>query len=138
MTWPRGIALAEVYWSTKSNKNWDDFISRLEKQFPRLDAAQIKYSTSMYNVVFSAARIKNSDFGVTLSTEVKGLDIYYTFDNTNPDNFSAKFTGTPIQFPNGATYLNVIAYRDGKPIGEQINITKDVLSQRLDEKHHVY
>ena len=57
---------------------------------------------------------------------------------TNPDNFSQKFTGQPIQFPIGATYLNAIAYRNGKPIGEQINITKDVLSQRLDEKHHVY
>jgi hexosaminidase len=138
MTWPRGIALAEVYWSAKANKNWDDFITRLEKQFPRLDAANIKYSTSMYNVVFKAARIKNSDFGVTLTTEVKGLDIYYTFDNTNPDNFSPKFDGSPIQFPVGATYLNVIAYRDGKPIGEQINMSKDVLTQRLDEKHHVY
>jgi len=138
MTWPRGMALSEVYWSARSNKNWDDFISRLEKQFPRLDAANVKYSTSMYNVIFQPARIKNSDFGVTLTTEVKGLDIYYTFDNTNPDNFSPKFTGTPIQFPVGATNLNVITYRNGKPIGEQINITKDVLSQRLDEKHHVY
>jgi hexosaminidase len=138
MTWPRGMALAEVYWSAKTNKNWDDFITRLEKQFLRLDAANIKYSTSMYNVVFKAERIKNSDFGVTLTTEIKGLDIYYTFDNTNPDNFSPKFDGKPIQFPVGATYLNVIAYRDGKPIGEQINMSKDVLTQRLDEKHHVY
>ena len=138
MTWPRAIALAEVYWSSKANKNWDDFITRLEKQFPRLDAANIKYSTSMYNVVFKPERIKNSDFGVTLTTEVKGLDIYYTFDNTNPDNFSAKFDGKPIQFPVGATYLNVITFRDGKPIGKQINMPKDVLTQRLDEGHHEY
>ncbi len=138
MTWPRAIALSEVYWSSKANKNWDDFITRLEKQFPRLDAANIKYSTSMYNVVFKPERMKNSDFGVTLTTEVKGLDIYYTFDNTNPDNFSAKFDGKPIQFPVGATYLNVIAYRDGKPIGKQINMPKDVLNERLDEGHHEY
>jgi hexosaminidase len=32
----------------------------------------------------------------------------------------------------------VITYRDGKPIGEQINMPKDVLVKRLDEKHHVY
>ncbi len=138
MTWPRAIALAEVYWSSKANKNWDDFITRLEKQFPRLDAANIKYSTSMYNVVFKPERIENSDFGVTLTTEIKGLDIYYTFDNTNPDNFSAKFDGKPIQFPVGATYLNVIAYRDGKPIGKQINMSKDILDERLDEGHHEY
>ncbi len=138
MTWPRGIALAEVYWSSKENKNWNNFITRLEKQFPRLDAANVKYSKSMYNVIFQPARIKNSDFGVTLTTEVHGLDIYYTFDNTNPDRFSPKFDGTPIKFPVGSTYLNVITYHDGKPIGEQINIAKNVLAQRLDEKHHVY
>jgi hexosaminidase len=138
MTWPRGIALAEVYWSTKANKNWTDFITRLEKQFPRLDAANVKYSRSMYNVIFEPARIKNSNFGVTLITEVKGLDIYYTFDNTNPDRFSPKFDGKPIQFPDGANFLNAIAYRDGKPIGVQINVPKDVLEKRLDEKHHVY
>ncbi|HEY5464037.1 MAG TPA: family 20 glycosylhydrolase [Hanamia sp.] len=138
MTWPRGMALAEVYWSSKANKNWRNFVSRLEEQFPRLDAANIKYSKSMYNPIFEPARIKNSDFGVTLTTEVKGLDIYYTFDQTNPDRFSPKFDGKPIQFPEGATQLNVITYRDGKPIGEQINMPKDVLVKRLDEKHHVY
>jgi len=138
MTWPRGIALAEVYWSSKANKNWTNFVTRLENQFPRLDAANVKYSKSMYNVIFEPVRIKNSDFGVTLTTEVKGLDIYYTFDNTNPDNFSPKFDGKPIEFPVGATYLNAIAYRDGKPIGEQINMPKDALQKRLDEKHHVY
>jgi len=138
MTWPRAIALSEVYWSAKSNKNWSDFVSRLEEQFPRLDAANIKYSKSMYNPIFEPARIKNSDFGVTLTSEVKGLDIYYTFDQTNPDRFSPKFDGKPIQFPVGATQLNVITYRDGKPIGEQINMPKDVLVKRLDQKHHVY
>lgn len=138
MTWPRAIALAEVYWSAKANKNWSDFVTRLEEQFPRLDAANVKYSKSMYNAIFEPARIKNSDFGVTLTTEVKGLDIYYTFDQTNPDRFSPKFDGKPIQFPEGATQLNVITYRDGKPIGEQINMPKDVLVKRLDEKHHVY
>lgn len=138
MTWPRAIALSEVYWSAKSNKNWSDFITRLEEQFPRLDAANIEYSTSMYNPIFEPARIKNSDFGVTLTTEVKGLDIYYTFDQTNPDRFSPKFDGKPIQFPVGATQMNVITYRNGKPIGEQINMQKDVLVKRLDQKHHVY
>jgi hexosaminidase len=138
MTWPRAMALAEVYWSAKANKNWGDFVTRLEGQFSRLDAANVKYSRSMYNAIFEPARIKNSDFGVTLTTEVKGLDIYYTFDQTNPDNFSPKFDGKPIQFPVGATQLNVITYRDGKPIGEQINMPKDVLEKRLDQKHHVY
>jgi hexosaminidase len=35
MTWPRP-ALAEVYWSQKAVRNWDNFIERMETQFPDL------------------------------------------------------------------------------------------------------
>ena len=56
----------------------------------------------MYNPISEPARIKNRDFGVTLTTQVKGLEIYYTFDQTNPDRFSPEFDGKPIQFPVGA------------------------------------
>jgi len=31
--------------------------------------------------------IANDSISVELSTEVEGLDIYYSFDNSNPDNF---------------------------------------------------
>ena len=43
---PRGLALAEVYWSPKASRNWDGFIVRMEAQFPRLDAEGIKYARS--------------------------------------------------------------------------------------------
>jgi hexosaminidase len=75
---------------------------------------------------------------VKLSTEIKGLDIYYSFDCTNPDNFYPKYQGEPIKFPMGSTQLNVITYRDGKPIGKQINIKKEELASRLNEKRHEY
>jgi hexosaminidase len=34
---PRAIALAEVAWSQQERRNWDDFINRMDNQFPRLD-----------------------------------------------------------------------------------------------------
>jgi hexosaminidase len=137
MTWPRSLALAEVYWSPKASRNWDDFVSRMEAQFPRLDAAGIKYARSVYNVIFSPVRA-GDDFTVGLSTEIKGLTIYYSFDNTNPDPWYPKYNGSPLVFPAGATYLNVITYRDGEPVGQQINMSKDELSKRLDDKKHEY
>jgi hexosaminidase len=73
-----------------------------------------------------------------MSTEVSGLDIYYTFDNTNPDAYYPKYDGTPLKFPLGATQLNVITYRDGHPIGAQVNIKKEELARRLDQGRHVY
>lgn len=138
MTWPRGLALAEVYWSPKSKRNWDDFISRMEAEFPRMDAANIKYARSAYNVIFTPKRGADRDMVVGMSTEVSGLDIYYSFDCTNPDRFYPKYDGTPVRFPLGATQLNVITYRNGQPIGQQINIKKEELTKRLDQGRHVY
>ena len=138
MTWPRGLALAEVYWSPKASRNWDDFTDRMETEFTRLDAAGIKYSRSAYNVIFTPKRAADRDFTVGLSTEIKGLDIYYTFDMTNPDAYYMKYSGTPIKFPVNTTQLNVISYRDGKPVGQQINIKKEELAKRVDQARHEY
>ena len=137
MTWPRSLALAEVYWSPKASRNWESFITRMEAQFPQMDAEGIKYARSAYNVIFQPTRTPDG-MKVKLVTEIPGLDIYYTFDNTNPDAYYPKYNGTPVTFPMGATWLNVITYRNGHPIGQQVNISKDELTKRLDEKRHEY
>ncbi|HXD79015.1 MAG TPA: family 20 glycosylhydrolase [Puia sp.] len=138
MTWPRGLALSEVYWSPKAKRNWDDFIGRMEAEFQRMDAANIKYARSAYNVILTPKRAADRTMVVGMSTEINGLDIYYTFDDTNPDKFYPKYDGTPVRFPIGATQLNVITYRNGHPIGQQVNIKKDELMKRLDQGRHVY
>jgi hexosaminidase len=138
MTWPRSLALAEVYWSPKAKRNWNDFTTRMEAQFPRLDAAHIKYARSAFDAVALPGHNKMGQLAIRLTTEVQGLDIYYTFDDTRPDAFSPKYDGQPLVFPKGAAQLNVITYRDGKPIGEQIDLPKDDLEKRAAEKHHEY
>ena len=40
MLWPRGMAIAESVWSPAEKKNWTNFVSRVEKQFDRLDVQQ--------------------------------------------------------------------------------------------------
>ena len=140
MTWPRGLALAEVYWSPKAARNWDDFTKRMETEFEYMDRpnVNIKYARSAYNVTLTPNRIQGGEIQVGMSTEISGLDIYYTFDQTNPDNTYAKYDGTPVKFPVGAGQINVITYRDGKPIGQQVNVRKDDLIKRADQGHHVY
>ena len=117
MTWPRGFAVAEALWSPKEKRNWNDFVPRVEKQFERYDAAEKKYAPSMYDPSFRAE--KDSSSGkliVELSTEINGLDIYYSFDNSFPDKFYPKYE-KPIIVPKDASTMKVITYRDGKPIG---------------------
>lgn len=138
MTWPRSLALSEVYWSPKSKRNWDDFISRLEAQFPRLDAAGIKYARSAYNVIATPARDNNGVLTLRLSTEIKGLDIYYTFDNSDPDPFYPRYSGQPLTFPKGAAQITVVTYRNGKQVGDSFPIKKEDLEKRLLQGRHIY
>ena len=72
----------------------------------------------------------NDSIIVDLGTEVQGLDIYYSFDNSNPDSFYPKYTGS-LAIPKDASWLKVITYRDGKPIGRQIDVTIADLQKRV-------
>jgi hexosaminidase len=128
LLWPRSMAIAECVWSPEANKNWPFFVKRVENQFGRLDEAHIKYSRSMYNPVFHASYNKDSDLVVELQTQMP-LDIYYSFDETNPDEFYPKYE-KPLIVPKDALHVKVISYRDGKPIGIQINMPVDELKRR--------
>ncbi|HQW10685.1 MAG TPA: beta-N-acetylhexosaminidase [Saprospiraceae bacterium] len=44
MAYPRSFALAEVQWSSKSGKNYTDFLHRLSYQIERLDSWKINYA----------------------------------------------------------------------------------------------
>jgi len=43
MAYPRAIALAEVLWSPESKRNYDNFLSRLQSHFKRLDYRNVNY-----------------------------------------------------------------------------------------------
>ena len=72
----------------------------------------------------------NDSVTVDLSTEVSGLDIYYSFDNSNPDNFYPKYAGT-LSIPKDAACLKVVTYRNGQPIGRQLDIPVIDLQRRV-------
>ena len=120
MTWPRGLALAEVLWSPKTVKNWTNFTQRVEKQFVRLEAAGVKYAPSMFEPYASLKKNADGSTQVELKTEIENLAIYYSFDGSNPDAFYSQYA-QPLVVPKNATELRVISYRNGRPVGRQIN-----------------
>ena len=129
MTWPRGMAIAESVWSPKEKKNFATFFPKVEQQFKRLDEAEVKYAPSVYDPIFSASRGADKSLKVDLSTEVPGLDIYYSFDNSYPDNFYPKYAGT-LTVPIDATQLRVITYRGKKPVGRMVTMPVAELNKR--------
>lgn len=130
MTWPRAFALAEVFWSEKTARNWDGFIHRMEANLARYDVANVNYARSVYDAAIKPTK-KTADkpMQITLTTELEKLDIYYTFDGTFPDQFSSKYTDT-LDIPKGADTFRMITYRNHKPIGKMITVSIKELEKR--------
>jgi hexosaminidase len=129
MTWPRGLAVAETSWSPKEKKNWNSFTKKVESQFEKLDAANVRYARSMYDpIVTTQINTKGELIGI-MEGEVEGLDMHYTINDQMPDNYSEKYTG-PFLIPEDVLSLRVISYRDGKQIGKYLNIPIESLRKR--------
>ena len=128
MTWPRGLAVAESLWSPAIKKDWNKFVSKTEDHFKRFDFAEIKYSPAMYDPIVTVK--KNGDqYSVELATEIEGLDIYTSFDNSTPDNFYPKYSNSQL-IPKDASLMRIITYRGNKPIGRLMTITVSDLKSR--------
>ena len=93
MTLPRMAAMAEVVWSPKSSRDWNDFASRIEMQFQRYEAARYNAARSAYlasikSVVDTAART----ISVAMSAEMPTATIRFTLDDSSPTSQSMQYT----------------------------------------------
>jgi hexosaminidase len=129
MTYPRAWALAEIGWSAKNGRTWEDFTQRLESHFQRADIAEINYSKAVYDPIVRTTK-NGAKLLLELESEMPGIDIHYTLDESMPDNFSSKYTKA-VEVPEGPVNLRVQAYRNGKPIGHLITLKRSQLEERV-------
>lgn len=130
MVWPRALALSEVMWAPKEKKEFNGFVTRVEKHFERLDAAQTKYARTIYDPIITAKKKADNTLSIEMAGEIAGLDIHYSFDETHPDNFYPKYS-EPLAVPKDALTLKVITYRNGQKMGRQIDIPISELKRRV-------
>jgi hexosaminidase len=102
----------------------------VENHFNRFDRAQVHYSTALYDPIIRVTKNSNDNLVINLSTEVEGLDLYYTLDNAWPTPYYSKYS-EPIVVPEDVDYFRVVSYRDGKPVGKVITLTAEQLSKRV-------
>ena len=132
MLWPRSLALAEVLWSPADSREWNNFVQRTEAHLGRLEQADINYSVSFYDAVITPSKDDRGELLIELASELDGVDIYYTFDNTYPDDHSALYkAGEKLAIPKDADTFRVITFRDGKPLGRLITISLAELMKRI-------
>jgi hexosaminidase len=130
MIWPRTLAVSESVWSPKEKKDWKRFAEKVEYNFGRMDLQNIKYARTMFDPIFEVTKDSRDSLLIKLSTEVEGLDIHYSFDNSHPDNFYPVYK-EPLLVPKDAVMLKVITYRGNQVIGKQIDMPIAELKRRL-------
>jgi hexosaminidase len=92
MALPRLAALAEVVWSAKERRNWDDFAARTRSLLARYEAAGLKAARSAFLVTIQAAASPGAKRAAAmLGTEIPALTIRYTTDGTDPGPRSKRY-----------------------------------------------
>jgi len=129
MSFPRAWALAEVYWTPKTLKNWDTFSKKMEIHFLRAKSEQINCALSVYDPIVKT-KLTNNKLIVEMDSEVLDTDIFYTIDNTMPNTYSTRYTA-PFEVPDGNVTLRTIMYRNGAPIGNLITLKRVDLEKRI-------
>ncbi|PTN06286.1 family 20 glycosylhydrolase [Mangrovibacterium marinum] len=98
--YPRIIALAEVGWTQVENKNFDDFLKRMDPQFVRLDYHGINYHIPLPEGPLNQMAFTDS---ITLDFSTsRPIKMVYTLDGTEPDQNSQVY-GSPLSFTENAT-----------------------------------
>ncbi|HMA53408.1 MAG TPA: glycoside hydrolase family 20 protein [Acidobacteriota bacterium] len=96
MALPRLAALAEVVWSAKSRRDWNDFASRIPHLFDVYAAAGMNFARSAYVVAIRAEATPGANrAAVALETEITGLDLRYTTNGSDPGP-SSKLSAKPV------------------------------------------
>jgi hexosaminidase len=113
MAVPRMIALAEVTWTPKNLKNWNDFRKRMQTGFSRLDALHVNYCKGSDRIeITTSFDRKSQSLKCRLESEQPGTPIVYTIDGNDPKTESQVYIGPFDINRNG--YIKAGLLRDGK------------------------
>ncbi|WP_299113746.1 beta-N-acetylhexosaminidase [uncultured Winogradskyella sp.] len=138
MAFPRMLAMSEVVWSTSENKNYKDFVSRVESFHKRLDLLDINYANHLYEIQGKMISDGEKSFYM-LKTLTDGKDIRYTIDGSEPTLNSEIYTS---QIPiSKSIMIKAAVFNSEKQLGktftQNINYHKAVGAKiMIDKKPH--
>lgn len=116
MILPRMLALSEVVWSKKENKNWANFNERLQSHYKAFGQRGLNYCPGNYTVGIKPVT-QNGKLLINLSSDIMGADVYYTTDGTEPTLSSKKYS-TPIEI-NASALVKAVTVVNGRIMGVQ-------------------
>ena len=116
MLYPRLAAMAEVGWSVRDGRNWDDFRERLKKQLLRYEAAEMNFARSLYAVRFQPAfDPANRQLSIAFETETFRPEIRYSLDGKAPSARSTLYR-EPLRLKKSAI-VKAATFEHGRRLG---------------------
>ena len=127
MAFPRILAMSEVVWSKNENKDYSNFVKRVEHFNTRLDVLDINYANHLYEIEGELISKDNKNY-YKLSTTLEDKTIYYTLDGS-PVNLFSNIYKDPIPITK-STKIKAAVFDTEKRLGnifsETINYHKAV------------
>jgi hexosaminidase len=93
MVLPRMLALSEVVWSPMAQRSWEGFGHRLPSHLGRLGAEGINFRIPDVLGLEEDRLTLEDSFRIVLSTPVRGGEVRYTLDGSEPDSGSPRYEG---------------------------------------------
>lgn len=125
MAFPRAIALAEVNWTAKENRSFDDFYARLQSHYSILQKLNVNYYRPPFavghTVDYNPSQRKNT---VALTSEIPNPTIYYTLDGSEPTTRSTRYV-LPFDLSASAT-VKAAYFIDSTRVGPVATIATDI------------
>lgn len=112
---PRILALAEVGWSAKENKDYAEFLKRLRSEQPLLKTLHVNTSNTFDEITDSVSETADHQVSLSLNTTLPGSKIFYTTDGTTPGLKSKKYDEPFAIIQSGTVKASVFSH--GKVTG---------------------
>jgi len=114
---PRLLALSDIAWAKKGTKDWPDFLKRIDKVLPHIEAMDITCARSMYNIDHKVTP-KGKKLLVELSCIRPDVEIRYTEDGTEPIASSSLYA-SPLTVKS-TTCIKAATFMNGEKMGETL------------------
>lgn len=107
---PRILAMCEVLWSS-SEKDYENFYSRVQKHYPKLDALGVTYGFESVPIT-STVVFNNDSFAVSLFKGSPDMQLEYSLNNKDWQTYTAPFGA------NTTSTLKARGFKNENPYGE--------------------
>ena len=87
----------------------------------------------MYEPSLKVSRTNNNQLKVEMETEIEGLSLHYTFDNSFPDAYYPVYKEA-LLVPKDAAMLRVVSYKGKEQVGRLITVPVTDLDKRAGKK----